>query len=739
MAPNTFAKVATSLGDETLMLAGLTGHEALGRPFEYELDLFSLDGKISLKDIIAQPVTVQIELQEGKYRFINGLVTRFGCIGASGRHTHYRATLRPWLWLLTRHTDCRIFQNETVPDVILKVFRDAGFSDFDKNLSRSYRPWEYICQYRESSFNFVSRLMEQEGIYYYFKHEDGKHTLYMTDSYAGHQTQEGYEEVPYFPPYPGEQRERDHIDGWRVTQEIQAGRFSLNDFDFKKPKSDLQTALNAPDNKSDFEIYDYPGEYEKQSDGEAYNRVRMEQATSEYEVAEGQGNARGLVVGALFKLKDLPRDDENQEYLVTQATFSLDTGEFESTHRTGAKVTYRVSCQVLKSSTPFRPARETPKPEITGPQTAIVTGGTGDEIYTDQYGRVKVKFPWDRTPEKNEKSSCWVRVSQVWAGAKWGAMHIPRVGQEVVVEFLEGDPDRPLITGRVYNATTMPPYDLPDNKTQSGIKSRSTKGGTSQNFNELRFEDKKSEEQVYFQAEKNLDTLVKNDETHTVKANRTKSVSGNENASIGGDRSKTVTGNETNAINQTRTTTVTLADTQNYLATRTTTVTAVDTLTVNTGPRLETYNSGRTTVIQKFDNLTINKANKNTTVHGQFNITSDEHFKLQQAASQVFVKNKVFIETDGDIELKNGGTHYTGGQGGKLTLNVNNEIKITCGAASISLKKDGTIEIVGVNVRVGNASNNASFEPAGATISAAKISATAVGIHEISGALVKIG
>jgi type VI secretion system secreted protein VgrG len=465
----------------------------------------------------------------------------------------------------------------------------------------------------------------------------------------------------------------------------------------------------------------------------------MEQATSQYEVAEGQGNARGLVVGALFKLKNLPRDDENQEYLVTDATFSLDTGEFESVHRTGPKVTYRVSFQALKSSTPFRPARETPKPEITGPQTAIVTGGSGDEIYTDQYGRVKVKFHWDRTPEKNETSSCWVRVSQAWAGAKWGSMHIPRVGQEVIVEFLEGDPDRPIITGRVYNANSMPPYDLPDNKTQSGIKSRSTKGGNPQNFNELRFEDKKGEEQVYFQAEKDLDTLVKNNETHTVEANRTKTISINETASIGGDRSKTVSGKETNAILKTRTTTVTLAETQNYLATRTTTVTAADTLTVNTGPRLETYNSGRTTVIQQFDNLTVNKANKNTTIHGQYNITSDEHFKLQQAKSQLFVKNKVYVETDGDIELKNGGTHYTGGQGGKLTLNVNNEIKITCGAASISLKKDGTIEIVGVNVKVGNSSNNASFEPAGATISAAKINATAVGIHEIAGALVKIG
>jgi type VI secretion system secreted protein VgrG len=719
MAPKTFAKVATSLGDEMLMLASLSGHEALGRPFEYELDLFSLDADIALTDIIGQPVTVQIELQEGKYRFINGVATRFSCVGGSGRFTVYRATLRPWFWLLTRATDCRIFQNETVPDVIMKVFRQAGFSDFDKNFGRSYRTWEYIVQYRESTFNFVSRLMEQEGIYYYFKHEDGKHTLYMTDYYSGHQPQEGYEEIPFFPPYPGEQRERDHIDGWRVTQEIQPGRFSMNDFDFKKPKAGLIAVVNAPDNKSDHEVYDYPGEYEELSDGESYNRVRMEQATSQYEIVEGQGNARGLLVGAHFVLKEFPRKDQNREYLITSATFSLDTGEFESTHRTGAKVTYRVSFQALETNTPFRPARETPKPEIAGPQTAIVVGGSGDEIYTDQYGRVKVKFHWDRAPEKNETSSCWVRVSQVWAGANWGAMHIPRVGQEVIVEFLEGDPDRPIITGRVYNANSMPPYTLPGNKTQSGIKSRSTKDGTQNNFNELRFEDKKGSEQVYVQAEKNMDTLVKADETLTVGANRTKTIGADETTTVVGNRTETVQQNETITINVNRLETVLGTETLNITGMRTETLGNAELITIALGRVVnigigDMLNVGgaRMVDIGGAHNINVGLAQlinvggmQKTTVGGGASTSIG-------GASNVAVKGSEAVKISGDRICEIGGNHgqSTGGDstvnaGKQVVIDAGDAITIKTGSASIMMKKNGDIVIKGKNIQIQGSGN----------------------------------
>jgi type VI secretion system secreted protein VgrG len=719
MAANTFAKVATSLGDELLSLAAMTGHEALGRPFEYELDLFSLDSKISLTDLIAQPATVQLELKEGKYRFINGLVTRFACTGMSGRYTTYRATLRPWLWLLTRHTDCRIFQNKTVPEVIKEVFRAAGFSDFDENFGRSFRTWEYICQYRESTFNFVSRLMEQEGIYYYFKHEDGLHTLYMTDYYSGHEAQEGYEEIPYFPPEESEQRERDHIDGWRVTQEIQPGRFSLNDFDFKKPRANLVAAVNASHNKSDFEIYDYPGEYEEPKDGEAYNRVRMEQATSQYEIVEGQGNARGLVVGAHFVLTDCPRPDQNREYLVTDATFTLDTGAYESTHRTRSNVTYRVSFQALETNTPFRPARETPKPEVTGPQTAIVTGGAGDEIYTDQYGRVKVKFHWDRSPEKDQTSSCWVRVSQAWAGANWGAIHIPRVGQEVIVEFLEGDPDRPIITGRVYNASSMPPYTLPDNRTQSGIKSRSTKNGTQNNFNELRFEDKLGAEQVYVQAERNMDTLVKADETLTVGANRTKHIGKDETTTVVGNRTETVQQNETITINVNRLETVLGTETLNITGLRTETLSNAELVTIALGRIVNigigdvlNIGAGRMVNIGGADNLNVGLA-RLVNVGGlqKVNVSGGATTSIG-GASTVDVGGSESVKISGDriCQIKGNHGQSTGGDttvnaGKQVVIDAGDAITIKTGAASIMMKKNGDIVLKGKNIQIEGSGN----------------------------------
>jgi type VI secretion system secreted protein VgrG len=601
-----FARVTTSLGEETLKLASMTGTEALGRPFKFELDLYSSEGDVKLPSLLGEPVTVELELQDGEVRYLNGVATRFACTGSSGRHTLYRATLRPWFWLMTRAVDCRIFQHKTVPDVIKEVFRTYGFSDFDELLSRGFREWEYIVQYRESAFNFVSRLMEQEGIYYYFKHQNGKHVLFMTDFYSGHLPGPGYEEIPFFPPYSGEMRETEHVDAWRVAQEIQPGKFTLDSFDFKKPKADLLSVLNAPDNKSEFEVYDYPGEYEETADGEVYARMRTEQATSEYELVDGHTNARGLCVGNHFILQGHPRKDQNREYLVTSATFTLDVGDYESADAGGRGPTYRSSFQALETNTPYRPARETPKPLITGPQTAIVTGKAGDEIHTDKYGRVKVKFHWDRGEAKDETSSCWVRVAQIWAGARWGAMHIPRVGQEVIVEFLEGDPDQPIVTGRVYNSDNMPPYDLPGNKTQSGLKSRSTLGGNMNHFNELRFEDKKGEEQVYLHAERNMDTMIENDETLTVGGNRTKKVKKDEHNEITQNRHDIVVLDETIEIGQNRKETVTGTETIDVVGTRTEHVIGFETVTLD---------SGRYTEITGIDEKMV-KGNVSTTVTG---------------------------------------------------------------------------------------------------------------------------
>ena len=426
-----------------------------------------------------------------KTRYFNGFVSRFSQEGTFDDFNAYSVTVHPWLWFLTRTADCRIFQEKKVPDIIKEVFREHGFTDFEETLSGSYRIWEYCVQYRETDFNFVSRLMEQEGIYYYFKHEINKHILVISDSVSSHEAYPGYEKLPYFPPDEHLRRERDHIYDWNISQEVQPGVYALNDFDFTRPKANLEVkaSVKREHARATMEIYDYPGEYPDTGDGENYVRARIEELQAEHEQVHGQANARGLAVGSLFELTDYPREDQNREYLIVSATHQVESDAYSSGSGSGAEEVYSCSFTALHSKQPYRPARTTPKPMVQGPQTAIVVGPSGEEIYTDKYGRVKVSFHWDRNSKSDENSSCWVRVAQVWAGTKWGGIQIPRIGQEVIIEFLEGDPDRPIITGRVYNNDNMPPNDLPASATQSGIKSRSSKGGNADKFNEIRFDD----------------------------------------------------------------------------------------------------------------------------------------------------------------------------------------------------------------------------------------------------------
>jgi type VI secretion system secreted protein VgrG len=523
MGRTTYSTASTSLGDEMLMLLNLNGHEALCRPFTYTIDLLSHDEDIEFASILNQPVSVQIELKSG-YRYIHGICTSFGRVGDQGRHSLYRAVLRPWTWALTRSSNCRIFSEMTVPDVIKQIFQDHGFSDFRANLSRDYRQWDYLVQYRETTFAFVQRLMEQEGIYYYFEHTKDKHDLVLTDSSAEHCTLPSYDEIPYYPPSTTERRDRDHIDRWQVMQEVQSGSCVVNDYDYNKPKSELLARSAVQFTPNQFELYDYPGEYDTIKDAEAYARVWKEEVDRSFEKLEGQGNAVGLVVGSQFKLTGFTRKDQDRKYLVTEARYRLDTGWAETGPRT-QPLKYRCSFSAQSVDLPYRPARITPKPTIAGPQTAVVAGyDKNDEVRTDNLGRVRVRFHWVRNDE-HAKDSCWVRVAQPWAGSKFGALFIPRVGHEVVVEFLEGDPDRPIITGSVYNAVSLPAYDLPQNQTQSGIKTRSTKNGGDDNYNEILFEDKKDEEKLRLQAERDYLITVKHDSTgkvghdqkHTVK------------------------------------------------------------------------------------------------------------------------------------------------------------------------------------------------------------------------------
>lgn len=538
------AQINSPLGPDTLILAEMGGGEELGRLFDYELQLTSSDAAIDLNQLLGKPMSLSLQLDGQGQRHFHGIVARCSQNIDRGQYASYQVTLRPWLWLLTRTSDCRIFQNQTIPQIIKQVFRDLGFSDFEDSLSRPYREWEYCVQYRETSFDFVSRLMEQEGIYYYFRHEKDRHVLVLADAYGAHQACPGYESVPYYPP-DGQHRERDHLNDWHLAQEVQPGSLELNDYDFQRPSAriDVRSAMPRPHAAGDYPLYDYPGTYVQSQDGEHYARTRIEALQSLHERVQLKGNARGLGAGHLFSMTGFSRQDQNREYLIVYTRVFISQERLETGAGSGA-AQFESSLGCIDAQQTFRPLANTPRPVVKGPQTAIVVGPAGEEIWTDQFGRVKVHFYWDRHDQSNENSSCWIRVSQAWAGKNWGSMQIPRIGQEVIVSFLEGDPDRPIITGRVYNAEQTVPYDLPANATQSGMKSRSSKGGTPANFNEIRMEDKKGAEQLYIHAERNQDIVVEQHETHTVGISRTKSVGLVETVLIGQDRIRAVRRND---------------------------------------------------------------------------------------------------------------------------------------------------------------------------------------------------
>src|SRR5262245_61394175 len=565
-------EIQTPLGAD-LLFTRMRAREELGRLFDYRIELASLKVDIDANKIVGKNVTLKLELPKGKTRFFNGYVTRFAQVGMLGRYHIYHATVVPWLWFLTRTADCRIFQDKDVPQIVKEVLESySGIHDFKLELTGKYAKREYCVQYRETDFNFVSRLMEEEGIYYYFKHTDGHHNMVIADSLRAHATVPDYGTLTYIPLGKGVRLDQEYVSNWEKVKELQPGAYALRDYYFETPSTNLTVnrQLQRDHDQSKFKVFDYPGGYTKTGDGEQLVRTRLEELQSRWDRERGDTNARGVTVGALVKLEKQPRADQDREYLVASADYELSYTEYEAMETPGASD--HCSFPALSTKEAFRPQRTTPVPIVQGPQTAVVVGPKGDEIYTDKYGRVKVQFHWDRYGKSDENSSCWIRVSHPWAGKNWGMVAIPRIGQEVVVDFLEGDPDCPLITGRVYNAEQMPPYALPANMTQTGALSRSSKEGSAANANEFRFEDKKGSEQVYLHAEKNQDIEVEKDETHwvghdrkktidndettMVKNNRTETVGVNEKIDIGANRTETVGANETISVSGNRTETV---------------------------------------------------------------------------------------------------------------------------------------------------------------------------------------
>jgi type VI secretion system secreted protein VgrG len=512
------AQLTTPLDKDVLCLETFSAYEGLGEPFEIQVDCLSEKENINFDDALGQACTIKLKTYEQKERFFCGILTHAQWVGSKvgdQKESQYHLVLRPWFWLLNHSANCRIFLDKDVKEIIEKVFTDLGFSsgkDFKFRTTSNYDKIKYCVQYRESDFAFVSRLMEQYGIYYYFEHKDKQHTMVLADSRASHSPIEDLSKVNYHGQVMGYKRVEQQIDSWVSDRRFSTGTFALNDYDYLKPPKKLRASKETSERyvRALWEVYDYPGKYDEQDKGEKFAQFRLEAEQALDRRRNAGGEAPSLFAGGLVTLEKHPTSAENKEYLVVHASHHFG---IQSYGPSADGASYQGSYQFLQSDRPFRTLPQTPKPRIHGIQTAKVVAKKGEdkeEISTDEHGHIWVQFYWDREPKK----SCPIRVAQSWASKQWGEQFIPRIGMEVVVEFLEGDPDRPLVTGCVYNGDNKPPYALPDHKTQSGLKSDSTKGHNG--YNEFMFEDKKDNELIRMHAQKNHEVTVLHDENWTI-------------------------------------------------------------------------------------------------------------------------------------------------------------------------------------------------------------------------------
>lgn len=715
------AAVSSPVGEDTLLLRRLRAVEQVSRSFSFDLELLSEEAAIRPEQVLGQRMTVRYQLPAGGTRHFDGLVSRFCWLGGDGRYARYLARVDSWLWYLTRSSDCQIFQNKTVPQIVKEVFAGYPMAELEDRLTASYRSWDYCVQYRESDYDFVNRLLEQEGIYYFFTHASGKHTLILADRDSLAERIKGYDRVPFYPPEDGGIRERDHVSEWLARQEVRSGSCVLRDFDFEKPRADLESRRQAPRPHAlaELELYDYPGAYLTADEGEVCSRIRLEETQADQEVLEGAGDVAGLIPGCAFTLTKHPRQDQNREYRVLATSFELTCDEYESRGEPGAGFSHRCAFTAIDSQRSYRPPRITPKPFVQGPQTAIVTGPAGEEIWCDKYGRVKVQFHWDRLGKRDENSSCWVRVSHPWAGKAWGAVAIPRIGQEVIVEFLEGNPDRPIITGRVYNADSMPPYTLPAGAVQSGIKSNSTKGGGG--YNEYVMDDTKGTELIREHGQYDKDSTIEHDLREHVLHSRFRDVTVDEQVKIGHDQTFTIGNNQTGTVGVNKVLTIGANHTESIGANMTITIASMLTETVGinyaetVGAAMaltvgalmtETVGASKVQSIGISKNETIG-ASKSVDVgaNQDINVGANQSTDIGGNKSESVGGNKQVAVSGNLSETVEGGHSETvtkayALQAKTVTVTADDSILIKTGSASISMKKNGDITIEGAKITI---------------------------------------
>lgn len=720
---NRLIGIDTPLGKDRLLLRWFSGQEGVSRLSNFDLDLLSEDPDIQFQDIIGKRVTLRVTLGSDKKRYFNGVISRFSQTGSDRGLANYRATMVPWLWFLTRTSDCRIFQKKSIPDIIRQIFKDLGFTDYKLQLQGTFEPRDYCVQYRETDFNFVSRLMEQYGLFYFFEHEKDKHTLVIANDPSAHQPCPEQNEAKWEAQGSGALTE-DVITSFQWEQILRPGKYAVTDYNFETPSTSLDAEMKTTievGGNGKFEIYDYPGEYSKKNQGDTIAKIRMEEEEAQYLVATGTSSCRAFTSGYRFELKEYVRKDMNQPYVLTSVHHVATVGGTYTTTAVGRdESTYTNFFTCIPHKVPFRPPQVTPKPIIQGVQTAVVVGKAGEEIWTDNYGRVKVQFHWDREGKYDENSSCWTRVSQNWAGKQWGAMFLPRIGQEVIVEFLEGDPDRPIITGRVYNAEQMPPYPLPGEQTKSTIKSNSSKGGGGSN--ELRFEDKKGGEEIYLHGQKDWNIVIENDksqsvghdESLTVGNNRTKKVGVDQSEDIGsnksihvganhtetidGNKTLSVTGNHTESIGGNETITVSTASAHTIALARALTIGAGYQVTVG-GAMNESVGGAKAEEIGAVKAVIVG-GNSSEQVGANKSVDASSNIS-ENAGKDISSKAGKNIRADAGENIAGKAAKDVAFQAGKkIALVAEDEITLKTGSASIVLKKNGDILIKGNKITV---------------------------------------
>ncbi|UCI17335.1 type VI secretion system tip protein VgrG [Mesorhizobium sp. B2-1-8] len=750
--PNERATVVqTPVGADVLTFTHLVGRDEISRCFAYTVGFVSTSRDVDPLKMLGGIVSVEGE--SNPKRWFSGLASDFKLTRIEDRLAFYEATVRPWLWFLGNTTDCRIFQNMTAVEIIEKIFSKYGIAKFEKRLQGSYPSREYCVQYDESDLDFVQRLLEHEGIFYFFEHDEGKHTLVLCDAMSKLKPVPGYEKVLYNFEGHGSRRDVEYITEWIPGSAVRPGAYAHTDYDFEKPGADLMAKSAQPfsHKEASGENYRQPGAHLDVGRGDKIAGIRREELQAVHQHSTAVGTVRGLFSGCKFTLESFPRDDQNQDYLVVSAEYRL----FDPGYRTQNEAhseNFKVVLGVAPTKLAYRPPRITPRPIMRGPQTATVVGPSGEEIFTDKYARVKVQFHWDRLGKKDQNSSCFVRVSQTWAGSGWGFIQIPRIGQEVIVDFIEGDPDLPIITGRVYNAAEMPPYGLPGNATQSGWKSNSSKGGGG--YNELMFEDKAGSELVNFQAQKDHHLLIKHDRNKTVQhdqsdridhdakhsvghnldedvgnnktvkvgVNQTTNIGSNDTETVGANRSLTVGANETihvganssETIGSNHSQTVGLVQTVTVGAARIDTVGATETRSVGAA-QMNTIGASRSVTVGAGQSHDIGASDSwNVGASQSVQIGADQSFAIAGSQTSQIGKDRNSKIADNDVteigaahELKIAkgsmirvGEDSTVNVGKTFLLEAGDSIAFKCGSATITMKKDGTITIEGKDISI---------------------------------------